>query len=218
MKTDTQIKEDLAAELAWDPAVDTTRVGVAVHDGIVTLSGTLPTYMQKWAAERAVRRVAGVRGIALDLEVSLAAGHKRNDTEIAQAAVHALAWHTTVPKDRVQVEVEDGWLRLTGNVDWLYQSRDAERAVESLVGVRGITNEITVRSDAADGQRIRDQLLAAFTRHAQREAGRIKVDVDHGTVTLKGKVDSLQEHAAAIGIASTAPGVSRVVDQLQVVA
>ncbi|WP_332814370.1 BON domain-containing protein [Ramlibacter sp.] len=215
MKADAQIKEDVAVELAWDPAVDSGRVGVAVKDGVVTVSGTLPTYMQKWAVERAVRRVAGVRGIALDLEVSLAPGHKRNDTELAQAAIQSLGWHTFVPPGSVRVEVEDGWVTLSGEVEWLYQSRAAERAVEPLAGVRGVTNEITVRT-SADSQRIRDQIMAAFTRHAHREASRISIEVDGGIVTLKGRVDSLAEHDAAIGTATAAPGVSKVVDRLGV--
>lgn len=215
MKPDLQIKDDVAAELAWDPAVDADRVGVAVKDGIVTLSGTLPTYMQKWAVERAVRRVAGVRGIALDLDVSLAPGHKRNDTDIAQAAVQALGWHTAVPPGSVRVEVEDGWVTLSGEVEWLYQSRAAERAVEPLVGVRGVTNEITMRA-SVDSQRIRDQIMAAFTRHAHREAARIAIHVNRGIVTLDGKVDSLAEHDAAIGTATAAPGVSRVIDRLAI--
>lgn len=215
MKTDMQIKEDVAAELAFDPASDATRVGIVVKDGIVTLSGTMTTYVQKWAVERAVRRVAGVRGIALDLEVALAPGHKRNDSEIADAAVRALSWNAALPEGKVRVEVEDGWVRLTGDVDWLYQSRAAERSVETLLGVRGLTNEIQVRT-SADSQRIRDQILAAFTRHAHREALRISIDVDHGTVTLKGKVDSMAEHDAALGTANAAPGVARVVDRLAV--
>ena len=111
--------------------------------------------------------------------------------------------------------VEDGWIRLTGNVEGLYQSRSAERAVENLTGVRGVTNQIQVRT-AADSQRIRDQIMAAFTRHAQRGASRIDVEVDHGIVTLHGKVDSLGEHDAAIGTATAAPGVSKVVDRLVV--
>lgn len=217
MKTDSQIKDHVAAELAWDPAIDAARVGVVVKDGIVTLSGTLPTYMQKWAVERAVRRVSGVRGIAVDLDVSLAPGHQRNDSEIAQAAVQALAWNTSVPAGKVRVEVEDGWVRLTGDVDWLYQSRAAERAVEPLMGVRGVMNEIQVLT-SVDSQRVRDQIMSAFTRHAQREASRISVDVDRGIVTLKGKVDSMAEHDAAIGTATAAPGVVKVIDHLAVAA
>lgn len=217
MKTDSQIKDDVTAELGWDPAVEAGRVGVAVMDGIVTVSGTMPTYMQKWAVERAVRRVAGVRGIALDLEVSLAPGHKRNDSEIAHAAAQALGWHTALPTGRLRVEVEDGWVRLSGDVDWLYQSHTAERAVENLMGVRGVTNQIQVRT-SADSQRIRDQILAAFTRHAHREAARIDVDVDGGIVTLKGRVDSMAEHDAAIGTATASPGVARVVDRISVAA
>lgn len=215
MKTDSKIKDDIAAELAWDPSVDAGRVGIAVKEGIVTVSGTLPTYIQKWAVERAVRRVSGVRGIALDLEVSLSPGHKRNDSEIAEAAAQALRWNTIVPPDKVKVEVEDGWARLTGEVDWLYQARAAERAVEPLLGVRGVTNEIKVRT-SANGQQIKDQIMAAFTRHAQREASRINVDVEQGIVTLKGTVDSMAEHDAAVGTANAAPGVAMVVDRIAV--
>lgn len=215
MKSDAQIRQDVQAELAWEPAVEAARVGVAVKDGVVTLSGTMTTYMEKWAVERAVRRVAGVRGIAVDLEVSLAPNHKRNDTEIAQAALQALRWHTLVPPEKVQIQVEDGWVTLSGEVDWGYQLRAAEHCVQPLTGVRGVTNQITVPA-AVDGQLIRKQIESALTRHAQREAGRIAISVDKGVVTLKGTVDSMAEHDAAIGTASAARGVARVVDQLEV--
>lgn len=217
MKSDTQIKDDVAAELAFEPAIDATRVGVAVKDGVVTLSGTLGTYMQKWAVERAVRRVAGVRGIAVDLEVSLAPGHKRDDTDIAAAALQALRWHTLVPSENVQVEVEDGWITLNGHVEWGYQSRAAEHAVQSLTGVRGVTNQIEVRTKV-DAGRIRDDITAAFNRHAQREASRIGITIDKGVVTLRGNVDSMAEHDAAIGTAGAAAGVTRVVDELRIAA
>lgn len=215
MKSDTVIKEDVSAELAWDPAINTAQVGVAVKDGVVTLSGTLATYAEKWAVERAVRRVAGVRGIALDLEVNLVPGHVRSDTEIANAALQALRWHALVPDDKLRVEVENGWVTLSGDVDAGYQARAAERCVEPLTGVRGVTSQINVRT-AVDGHRIQEQIAAAFARHARREASRVGIEVDQGVVTLKGVVDSLAEHDAAIGTVTAAPGVSRVVDQLQV--
>ncbi|NUO71766.1 MAG: BON domain-containing protein [Frateuria sp.] len=215
MKTDMDIKADVTGELMWDPAVNATNIGVAVKDGIVTLSGTVDTYMQKHSVERAARRVGGVRGIAVDLEVRLAPGHARTDSEIAQAAAHALLWHSLVPHDTVKVEVEDGWLTLAGEVDWPYQSASAEQAVRPLVGVKGVQNEIRLRQ-RVNATELRQELGAAFSRHAVREARDISVEVDGSEVTLRGTVDSLAEHDAAIGTARGAKGVTRVVDRLHV--
>jgi osmotically-inducible protein OsmY len=213
MKTDMQIKSDVTAELAWDPAVNATSVGVAVKDGVVTVSGTVDTYMQKHAIERAVRRVSGIRGMAVDLEVRIAPDHRRTDGEIAEAALHALRWHSLVPEDKVKVEVEDGWVTLQGEVDWAYQSASAEQAVRPLVGVRGVSNELRLMQRASP-QQIRANIVSALTRHAQREAAHIAIDVDGGVVTLRGQVDSLAEHDATVGTARAAKGVTRVVDRL----
>ncbi|MEJ8837883.1 BON domain-containing protein [Ramlibacter sp. AN1133] len=215
MKSDLQIKSDVTAELVWDPAVNATNVGVAVADGIVTLSGTVETYAQKHAVERAVRRVSGVRGIAVGLEVRLAPGHARTDAEIAQAALHALRWHSLVPDERVKVEVDNGWVTLRGELEWAYQSASAESAVRPLVGVRGVSNEIALVPHAKP-QQIRADITAALVRHAQREAGRVAIDVEGGVVTLHGQVDSLAEHDAVMGTAFAAKGVTRVIDRLEV--
>lgn len=217
MKTDVQIKSDVTAELMWDPAVNYANVGVAVKDGVVTLSGTVDTYLQKHAVERAVRRVGGVRGIAVDMEVRLSPGHKRTDAEIAQAALHALRWHSLVPDDKVKVEVEDGWVTLTGEVDWRHQIASAEQCVRPLVGVRGVTSTIHLK-ERASAEDIRTGIAAALARHARREAGHIAVEVDGAAVTLRGKVDSLAEHDAAIGTAIAAKGVVRVIDRIDVAA
>jgi len=171
--------------------------------------------MQKHAVERAARRVGGVRGIAMDLEVRLAPGHARMDAEIAQTAVHALRWHSLVPEDKVKVEVENGWVTLTGEVDWGYQSASAEQSVRPLVGVKGIANEIRLKQRANPAD-LRADLVAAFTRHARREANHISIDVEGGVVTLLGTVDTLAERDAAIGTAYAAKGVTRVVDRLDV--
>lgn len=215
MKTDAQLKADVMAELDWDPEVNAINVGVAVRHGIVTLSGTMDSYAQKHAAERAVRRVAGVRGLAVDLEVRLTPGHQRTDAEIAQAAAHALRWHSLVPNDKVTVEVENGWLTLRGVVDWAYQRASAEQCVRPLVGVRGITNEIFIVAKV-DAEEISKQICAALERHVARESRHITVAVEGGVVTLTGKVDSLPEHDAAIGTAYGSKGVTRVVDHLEV--
>lgn len=215
MKTDLQLKADVTAELIWDPAIHATGIGVAVQDGVVTLSGTLAGYAEKLAVERAVRRVGGVRGIALDLQVKLAREHTRGDTELAQAALQALAWQAQLPPNGIRVEVEDGWVTLTGEVEWAYQAAIAEQCVRPLVGVVGLSNRIVItpRADATD---IADEIAAALARHAEREAKSIQVHVDGSLVTLRGKVGSLAERKAVVGTAHAAKGVSRVVDQLEI--
>ena len=215
MKTDAPLKADVAAELAWDPAVDSPRVGVSVHNGVVTLAGEVNSMRQKLAAEKAARRVAGVRGVAVDLVVRVPGEHARSDTEIAEAAVNALRWHSTVPDGKVKVVVDDGWITLTGEVDWGYQRMSAEHCVQWLRGVRGVTNDVTLKPRAS-AENIGTQIAAAFARHARRQAAHLKVEVDGSVVTLRGKVESLAEHEAAVGTAFAAQGVSRVVDRLEV--
>lgn len=215
MKTDTQLKADVVAELGWDPSINATGIGVIVKDGVVTLTGHLDSFAEKHAVEHAVRRVAGVRGIAVELDVKLSPGHKRTDSEIAQAALANLRWHALVPDELIKVEVEDGWVTLTGQVDSRFQLTSAEHGIRSLIGVRGLSNKITVKPRANEMD-ISAEITAALTRQAQREASHIKVEVDGGVVTLAGKVHSLAEHDAAIGSAWAARGVTRVVDRLDV--
>lgn len=217
MKTDIQLKADVEDELAWDPAVNATHIGVMVRSGVVTLAGHLDTFAEKRAAERAVRRVAGVRGIALDLDVKLAPEHVRGDPEIAEAATTALRLNSLVPAGKVKVEVERGWVTLTGQVDWGYQAASAEQCIRPLAGVRGLFNHVTVRPRASSKD-IAGQIKAALRRHAEREAGKIAIDVQGSIVTLSGKVDSLKEHDAAVGAAFATHGVSSVVDELEVAA
>ncbi len=215
MKTDDQLKKDVISELHWDASINATRIGVAVNDGIVTLSGQVDNYLQKHAVERAARRVAGVRGIAVDLEVALSSEHKRSDTDIAQAALNALRWHALVPHNQITVEVEQGWVTLSGKVDWSFQAMNAEKCIRPLVGVRGVSNEIQLKQQV-NPEDLRKDLIAALNRHAVREANHIKIDVDGCVVTLSGHVDSLPDHDAVIGVTSVARGVSRVIDHLEV--
>lgn len=215
MKTDTQLKADVMAELAWDAAIDATDIGVLVKNGVVTLTGHLDTFAEKHATERAVRRVAGVRGIALELDVKLAAEHRRSDSEIAQAATSALRWSSLVPDEHVKVEVEDGWVTLTGEVDWGYQLTNAEQCIRPLVGVRGMTNRITIKPRASSRD-VSSEIAAALARQAAREAEHINIEVEGSVVTLLGKVHSLPERDAAVGAAFSARGVSRVVDKLEI--
>ena len=215
MKTDAQLKTDVTDELFWDPVVNSTHIGVIVDAGVVTLAGHLDTFAEKHAAERAVRRVAGVRGIAMELDVKLASTHKRSDSEIAQAASSALGWNSLVPDDLVKVEVEDGWITLTGELPWTYQIKSAEKCVQPLVGVRGLSNMIKLKPQVNTAD-IGVEISAALKRQAAREAKHIAIEVKGGTVTLAGKVHSLAERDAAVGAAYSAKGVATVVDRLEV--
>lgn len=215
MKTDADLKRDVTAELAWDPAVMSTAIGVAVKDGVVTLTGHLETFAEKHAAARALRRVAGVKAIALELDVELSPDHKRSNTDIATSAEEALKWNTQVQLEAIRLTVDHGWVTLQGEVEWDYQRRSVEKTIRPLMGVVGISNEITLRAKpkASDLSR---KIEEALTRQALREAKHIQVDVDGTTVTLSGKVHSWQERDAAQGVAWSARGVHAVVNELRV--
>lgn len=215
MKSDIQLKADVTAELAWDPAINATNIGVMVKNGIVTLAGHLDSFAEKHAVEHAVRRVGGVRGIALDLDVKLALAHQRSDSEIAEAATAALRLNSLVPDGKVKVEVEDGCVTLTGQVDWGYQQASAEQCIRPMTGVRSLVNRVTIKPRASS-QDIAGQITAALKRHAEREARHIAIEVDGAVVTLRGEVSSLAEHDAAVGAAFSTQGVSRVIDKLEV--
>lgn len=214
MKTDAELKKDVEAELAWDPEIKSTAVGVAVKDGVVTVTGHLDTFAEKHAVSRALRRVAGVKAIALEMDVKLSPAHRRDDTDIAQACRAALRWNTTVPDD-VRVTVENGWITLQGEVEWDYQRRSVEKAIRPLIGVVGISNEITLRAKPRVDD-VERGIHAALARQAEREANRIQVIVDGHTVTLKGKVHSWNERDAVQGVAWSAPGVRAVVNNITV--
>ncbi|HKB54147.1 MAG TPA: BON domain-containing protein [Ramlibacter sp.] len=215
MKTDAQLRAEVTDELAWDPAVNAANVGVTVKDGVVTLAGHLDSFVEKHAVERAVRRIPGVRGIAMDLEVKPPTSQQRSDSEIALAATAALRLNALVPDGRVQVQVENGWVTLLGEVDWGYQFASAEQSIRPLPGVRGLYNRITI-TPRVNGRDIGTQITLALTRQAAREARHIDIKVEGGVVTLSGKVHSTAEHDAALGVAFSTKGVSHVVDHLQV--
>lgn len=215
MKTDHQLKQDVTAELAWDPAIKADAVGVAVKDGIVTVSGHIDTYAEKRAIEKALRRVGGVKAIALEVDVKLSALHKRNDTELAAAIESALKWNSVVPVDKVRVTVDNGWVTLAGELDWDYQRTSAEKTVRPLIGVTGVSNEMTLKPRATPAD-VTSRIEDALKRQAEREAKRVQVEVSGTAVTLRGTVHSWQERDAASGAAWAAPGVRTVINDLRV--
>ena len=215
MKTDSDLKKDVLTELSWDPLVPEARVGVAVNDGVVTLTGHLDTYAEKVAARRAVERVSGVKAIAVEVDVVPMGIHQRSDTEIATAVEHALGWNTSVPQDRVKVTVEKGWVTLSGELDWNFQRRAVERMVRPLKGVVGITDNIRLKALPIPVN-LSNRIQDALTRQAVREARRIEISMDGSVVTLHGHVHSWAERNAAEGATWSAPGVSRVNNQLTI--
>jgi osmotically-inducible protein OsmY len=215
MKTDAELKRDVTDELAWDPAVKSNAIGVAVKDGVVTLTGHLDTFVEKHAASRAVRRVDGVKAIALELDVKLEPSHQRSDTDIAASAEQALRWNVVVPKSDIRLTVDHGWVTLHGSVEWDFQRRSVEKAIRPLMGVVGISNEITLRTQPKAAELSR-KIEEALTRQAIREAKHIKVGVEGSTVKLTGTVHSWQERDAAQGVAWSAPGVRVVLNELRV--
>lgn len=217
MKTDSDLKKDVLTELSWDPLVPEARVGVAVSDGVVTLTGHLDTYAEKIATRRAVERVSGVKAIAVELDVVPVGIHQRSDTEIATAVEHVLGWNTSVPQDRVKVSVEKGWVILSGELDWNFQRRAVERMIRPLKGVVGITDNIRLKTLPIPVN-LSNRIQDALTRQAVREARRIDISTDGSVVTLRGHVHSWAERNAAEGATWSAPGVSRVDNQLIIAA
>jgi osmotically-inducible protein OsmY len=213
MKTDALLKSEIEAELDWEPSINAANVGVAVKNGIVTLTGHLDTFAEKFAIDRVVGRVAGVQAVAVELDVKLAADHVRSDTEIAATAEDAIRWNTLIPADKIRLKVEKGWVTLTGEVEWDFQRRAAVRAVQPIRGVCGVSNLVSLkpRSTPADvTTRIRD----ALRRRAEREARDVHVNLSGSVVTLRGQVHSYAERDAAFGSALSAPGVTRVINEL----
>ena len=215
MKNDTQLQHDVIEELEWEPSIDSSQIGVAAKNGVVTLTGFVPQFTEKMRAERLAKSIAGVHAVANDIQVQLVGTHERNDTEIAQASLNAMKWHSSIPDDRLKVTVRNGWVALEGEVEWQFQREAAHDAVSAIVGVKGVTNDVVLRSKPKVRD-IKSKIEAAFKRKAEVDASHVNVDVVNGTVKLNGKVDSWSEFSEAERIAWAAPGVMAVDNELTV--
>jgi osmotically-inducible protein OsmY len=212
---DTDLRQSVVDELEFEPSLDAANIGVAVDEGVVTLTGHVETYAEKMTAERITSHVKGVKGIAQEIEVRPVGTHLTADDEIAKRIVNVLRWNTSVPQDAIKIKVTKGWVQLSGTVEWHFQRDAAARALQGMAGVTGVTNAILI-SPKANASDVRERIEKALKRDAEVEAAAIKISVVDGTVTLDGKVHSLSERRAAERAAWAAPGVRNVTDHLSI--
>ena len=215
MKTDSEIERDVKAELGWNPDLKSTDIAISVKDGVVTFAGFVPRYIDKYEAEKAAKRVAGVLAVANDIEIRLPAVDERPDPEIAREVVTALKNQLPFSHERIKAVVRNGWVTLEGDVEWQYQRLTAERAVRPLKGVKGIINDIKTKPRVEPSD-IKQKIQEAFRRSAEVDANQITVETSGGEVILKGKVRSWVERDEAERVAWRAPGVTKVDDRIVV--
>jgi osmotically-inducible protein OsmY len=218
MKSNAELQRDVMNELRWEPSINAENVGVAVDDGVVTLSGAVESFAQKWAAERATKRVAGVKAFAENIEVKLPPYSRRTDADIARSVANVLEWNVDVPHEQIKVMVQDGWVTLSGEVEWLYQKNAAYDAIRNLTGVRAVTNQIVVKPSkpSMEALEVKVRIQEAFERNVRLDIQRIKVETNNGQVVLRGAVSSWAEREEAERAACAAPGVCEVLNELTV--
>ncbi len=216
MKTDQQLQQDVLAELKWEPAVNATQIGVEVDHGVVTLAGHVASFTEKWHAEQAAQRVAGVQALAVEIDVQLPGSSRRTDADIARSVQNVLQWTTYLGKDTIKVLVENGAVTLTGTVEWQYQRQAAVNAVRFLMGVTGVSDHIQLKT-VMSPQTIKADIEAALQRRAVQDARTISVEVHGSDITLTGTVHSWAEREMARRSAWSAAGVHQVVDKMVLV-
>ena len=215
MKNDVSLQEDVLEELKWEPSVNAAHIGVSVKDGIVTLAGHVPSFVEKYAAERAAKRVYGVKAVADELDVKLPSSNRRSDEDIAVSCVAALKYNPSVPDENIRVIVRNNWVTLEGEVEWQYQKDAAANCIRDQSGVTGVSNAIFVKPKVSPRD-VRNQIEAAFKRNAGIDARRIRVESQDGKVTLHGCVRSWVEREEAQQAAWAAPGVTDVKNEITV--
>jgi osmotically-inducible protein OsmY len=215
MRSDAEIESDVEEELKWDPDLDATDIAVSVKDGVVTLAGFVKSYTDKYQAEAAAKRVAGVRAVANDIEVRMPSVDQRPDPDIARDAVAAIKSQLPISSEHIKIVVKNGWVTLEGQVEWQYQRQTAENAVRRIKGVKGVSNLIQLKP-RVEPEEVKKKIEEAFRRNAEVDANRITVEVHGGEVILKGTVRSWIEREEAERVAWSAPGVTSVDDQIVV--
>jgi osmotically-inducible protein OsmY len=213
MRTDLELQKDVIEELKWESSIKASDIGVSVTNGVVTLSGHVDSFTKKKAAENAALRVAGVSAVAEDIVVRIGATDKKSDTEVAQAIITAIRWNNIIDENKIKVKVESGWVTLEGEVEWSFEKNAIEHTVENLIGVRGVSNLITISSKLKTND-IKQKITAAFHRSATLDANNIIVDSIGNTVILRGVVRSYAEKQDALRVAWNAPGVTKVDNKL----
>jgi osmotically-inducible protein OsmY len=213
MRSDSDIERDVKDELQWDPDTDATDIAVSVKGGVVTLAGYVKSYSDKYEAEAAAKRIAGVRGVANDLEIRLPSVDERPDPDIARDAVATIKAHLPISSENIKVVVQNGWVTLEGRVEWQYQRQTAENAVRRIKGVKGVTNLIQLKP-RVQPEDVKKKIEEAFRRNAEVDANRIIVETNGSQVILKGTVRSWIEREEAERVAWSAPGVTSVDDRI----
>ena len=215
MKSDFQIQKDVMDELKWDPFISISEIGVSVKNGVVTLSGHVDTYSKKLAAEKAAKKVAGVKAVAEDLTVGISPSYRKTDSEIAEAVISALKWHSAVQDEKIKITVEDCTVKLEGEVDWEYQRNNVKTAVENITGVRSVLDLIMVKPRITPTD-IQQKISAAFHRSATLDSGKITAEIIGSKVIIHGKVRSFMEKEDAERAVWNAPGVTSVESKIQI--
>jgi osmotically-inducible protein OsmY len=215
MKSDKTIQKEVIDQLKWEPFLNASQIGVSVNKGVVTLSGEVDSYAKKWTAEKAAKKVAGVRVIAEEIQVGHSPDYPKTDAEIGQAILDSLKWNTMIPEDRIKIRVQDGNVKLEGEVEWEYQRVQAKSAIENLTGVRSVANLITVKPVFTPSD-IQKKINAAFQRSATIDSSRIHTEVSGRKVILRDKVRSFAEKEDAENAAWSAPGVQIIESTLEI--